>query len=635
MSADHDGGGAIYMNAGDLSVSQSTLQDNTAIVDSSQNGSDGGGAIYADAGDVSLIQSAINDNTFELDTSDAGNNGGGALYADSGDVTVEFSSLDDNTADVTDPSTGGADGGGALVSNGGNIGVVFSSISENTGLLDVGGGDNGGGAILDLGSQSIYLTSTFSGNTITLSGTGAGAGGNGGGAIHTFADSQAGGLTIADNRINAGAGGGISSGAPSFTLTNSIIADNTATSGPNCAGTFTSGGFNLESAATCGLSATGDLQNTAPRLGPLQDNGGPTRTQALPAGSPAVDAGTCNDGIAGQLPFDQRQVARPQPAGGRCDIGAYELIQTGSPPPPPPPSPPATVPGTPAATSATAAGFSGSVNPNGQVTTVSFQYGIDSRYRPGGGSAVIYDQSTPPQALPADTIPHPVTASATGLVPNALYHVRLVATNATGTTFGPDQTFTTPPGPAPPPPVLGQTVNVKPVSGQVFILVAGKLVPLTDTQKIPSGAILDTRAGSLQLTAAAGSGHKTETGVFGGALFKLTQARSGLTNLALAEGAVPGAPTFATCKAHKAGEASVASSKTLQLLHASAKGKFRTTGRYSAATVRGTKWTIADRCDGTLTRDLVHSVAVTDFVRHKTIILHAGQSYLAKAPGRR
>ena len=75
-----------------------------------------------------------------------------------------------------------------------------------------------------------------------------------------------------------------------------------------------------------------------------------------------------------------------------------------------------------------------------------------------------------------------------------------------------------------------------------------------------------------------------------------------------------------------------ASSRTLQLLHASAKGKFSTRGRYSAATVRGTKWTIADRCDGTLTHDITHSVAVTDFVRHKTIILHAGQTYLAKAP---
>ena len=47
--------------------------------------------------------------------------------------------------------------------------------------------------------------------------------------------------------------------------------------------------------------------------------------------------------------------------------------------------------------------------------------------------------------------------------------------------------------------------------------------------------------------------------------------------------------------------------------------------------MRGTAWTVADRCDGTLTHVITHSVAVSDFVRHKTIILHAGQSYLAKA----
>ena len=59
-------------------------------------------------------------------------------------------------------------------------------------------------------------------------------------------------------------------------------------------------------------------------------------------------------------------------------------------------------------------------------------------------------------------------------------------------------------------------------------------------------------------------------------------------------------------------------------------GKFSTLGRYSAATVRGTKWTIADRCDGILIHDVAHSVAVTDFVCHKMIVLPAGQSYFAK-----
>ena len=230
-----------------------------------------------------------------------------------------------------------------------------------------------------------------------------------------------------------------------------------------------------------------------------------------------------------------------------------------------------------------------------------------------------------------------MSASASGLVPNALYHVRLVATNATGTTFGPDQTFTTPSGPAPPPPALGQTVNATPVSGQVFVLVGTKLVPLTEAKQLPSGAVVDARAGSLELTAATGSGKKRETGTFGGAVFKLTQARAGasrgLTTLSLVEGAFAGAPSYRRLQGHHAadGSAAAASSRTLQLLHASAKGRFRTSGRYAAATVRGTKWTTADRCDGTLIRDVTHSVAVTDFVRHRTVVLHAGQSYLARA----
>jgi hypothetical protein len=54
-------------------------------------------------------------------------------------------------------------------------------------------------------------------------------------------------------------------------------------------------------------------------------------------------------------------------------------------------------------------------------------------------------------------------------------------------------------------------------------------------------------------------------------------------------------------------------------------------GRYSAATARGTIWTVANRCDGSLSHDITDPVvAVHDFVHRKTIILHAGQSYLAK-----
>ena len=80
--------------------------------------------------------------------------------------------------------------------------------------------------------------------------------------------------------------------------------------------------------------------------------------------------------------------------------------------------------------------------------------------------------------------------------------------------------------------------------------------------------------------------------------------------LAIVEGAFKGAPSYSLCTKHKAADptATAASIKTLQLLHASAHGKFRTKGKYSAATVLGTKWTVADRCDGTLTHDITDSV---------------------------
>ena len=61
------------------------------------------------------------------------------------------------------------------------------------------------------------------------------------------------------------------------------------------------------------------------------------------------------------------------------------------------------------------------------------------------------------------------------------------------------------------------------------------------------------------------------------------------------------------------------------------KGKFRTNGKYSAATVRGTIWLVQDRCDGTLTKVRRGTVAVRDFKRKKTVTVKAGHSYLARA----
>ena len=311
----------------------------------------------------------------------------------------------------------------------------------------------------------------------------------------------------------------------------------------------------------------------------------------------------------------------------------------------------------PPTVTSTGANFSALVNPNGQATTGYFQYGLDLKYSKLGGSGPDYTNSTPQQAIAGDFNDHFVNASVTGLVPNALYHVRLVATNAAGTTFGPDMTFTTTHGGTPGSPTLGKTFNVSTVSGLVLVKVHGVFIPLTELTQIPKNTVINALHGTLSLTSAIPGGHPaadtaaakgkkhkgssktaTQKGNFGGAIFKISQSTGGgskgQVTLTIVENAFKGAPTYATCKKGKAADATVAksSSKSLQLLHASAKGKFTTKGRYGAATVLGTKWTISDRCDGTLIHDVTDSVKVTDFVHHKTIILHAGQSYLAMKP---
>jgi hypothetical protein len=74
------------------------------------------------------------------------------------------------------------------------------------------------------------------------------------------------------------------------------------------------------------------------------------------------------------------------------------------------------------------------------------------------------------------------------------------------------------------------------------------------------------------------------------------------------------------------------SSSVLGRLNSSDHGKFTARGQYSAATVRGTVYSVTNECAGTLTAVSRGEVSVRDFVRRKTITLFAGQHYLAKAP---
>jgi hypothetical protein len=204
------------------------------------------------------------------------------------------------------------------------------------------------------------------------------------------------------------------------------------------------------------------------------------------------------------------------------------------------------------------------------------------------------------------------------------------------------------------PPTLGKNVNVYPVSGQVFIALpvtghaslAGladpleaaieslskglKFIPLTEARQIPLGSVLDTVAGVARVTTATASVGKLQFGDFGAGIFKLLQARKqkGLAELDIMD--AHSARQVCATLGKRAAVAAKLSSKVLGRLNANAHGKFSTKGQYSAATVRGTVWSVANQCDGTLTKVQRGVVSVRDFVRRKTITLFTGQHYLAR-----
>jgi len=198
------------------------------------------------------------------------------------------------------------------------------------------------------------------------------------------------------------------------------------------------------------------------------------------------------------------------------------------------------------------------------------------------------------------------------------------------------------------PPVIGKTFNVEPVSGDVFVsLPAGvarasgsvpglkgrRFIPLSEARQVPIGSLLDTRRGTVRVVSALDRAGKTQAGQFAAGVFQVLQSRKhaakGLTELRLK------GSSFAGCTARRGRRsgsgAQVSASRRIRRLRANARGRFRTRGRHSAATVRGTKWTTTDRCDGTLTQVTRGSVTVRDFRRKKNIVVKAGKRYLARA----
>jgi len=182
-----------------------------------------------------------------------------------------------------------------------------------------------------------------------------------------------------------------------------------------------------------------------------------------------------------------------------------------------------------------------------------------------------------------------------------------------------------PPVPADlPPPRRGVTVNVTPLLG--IVLVNG--VRLREGEQIPVGATVDTRKGRVLLQSANG------TAAFKDGLFRIVEPRTrgGFTELRLLGGNFLGGCGHPARHLSMANGAETHEKKVVRRLWGNGTGRFRTSGRFSSATVRGTIWLTEDRCDGTLTRVLRGTVAVLDAVLKRKVLVGPGESYLARAP---
>jgi len=190
------------------------------------------------------------------------NNGGGIANSDS--ISLTDVTVSNNTC------VGQAGLGGGIF----NQGTATLNRVTLSGNSASGGGGLGSDFDVNLTNVTIYGNSADSGAAIMHNG-----------GLATLVN-----VTISNNNAAPGGGGFFNLGDATFKYT--IFADAPASETCMNFGTsFTSGGHNVDVGTSCGLTGTGDLRNTDPVLGPLQSNGGPTVTQALLMGSPAIDAG--------------------------------------------------------------------------------------------------------------------------------------------------------------------------------------------------------------------------------------------------------------------------------------------------------------------------------------------------------
>jgi hypothetical protein len=194
----------------------------------------------------------------------------------------------------------------------------------------------------------------------------------------------------------------------------------------------------------------------------------------------------------------------------------------------------------------------------------------------------------------------------------------------------------------PPPPQIGETLTAVPVKGTVTVKIplsdangrvnaaGGGFVPIEKASEIPIGSTFNTKKGTVELTfAASTTTSATQQGKFRGGLFTTFQStRNPMTELRMRGSGL------SRCSRLPKGGAAGARRRSRSLF-ANARGRFRTRGRNSTATVRGTRWLQKDTCKGTLTTVRRGSVLVRDLTKRRTIRLKRGQKYLARPPKRR
>ena len=326
-SAAMHGGGITNSFFGTLMLTNTEVSENVA-------GRFGGG--ISTSGTTTISNSVVANNVATV-----GGGISGAFHA----VNISHSTVRNNSANET--------GGG--ISNSGHLNVVGSSIEQNAAFRR-------GGGVYDTGDSATITDSTIHHNTSNFEGAGIFAISNGilrivnstisnntgdGINVNDGAEVELSHVTVTENTT------GVRTFRGGLTLTGSIIAGNGPPSGFDCISpvpvpvfsfgpgsslfiqSVTSLGHNLIGDGTlCETlnEAEGDLIGTEtspidPVLGPLADNGGPTKTHALLPGSPGIDhvpVVDCVDPGGNPITTDQRGVVRPQGAG--CDIGAFELI---------------------------------------------------------------------------------------------------------------------------------------------------------------------------------------------------------------------------------------------------------------------------------------------------------------------